>query len=472
MSSEPLISARNLGKAYRLYANSQERLKDLLFGRFGRSYGKAFWAVRGVSFEVHAGEMLAIIGRNGSGKSTLLQMLAGTLRPTEGSFQVRGRLAALLELGSGFHPEFTGRENIYINGAILGLSRREIEAKIDDIIAFADIGDFIDQPVRYYSSGMFVRLAFAVSTGLEPDVLLVDEALAVGDVFFKQKCYHRLRQLLEQGTAVLLVTHNMTDVEMFAHKAILLHQGRVVYQGPSSEAVRQYFLLEQQEQERMIREALGLDAQAATPPSATPTVTEQQPWPALRPIPPEKQVCTSKAVCRGILLTNEQGQPAQVFRHGDTLHAYYEFEVLEDLAIPIGSVAIYNDRGVFVHGMTDLELDTSPPRYVPKGSRLRYHQKVVLNIAPGEYTLECGLAEILPSYYEQRNILTPPSLRQGLARVCHAPKAETFRIVTRSHGEPAVLFHRGLCYLPGDIELRVVPPTELSARADASPAMP
>src|SRR5262249_18991237 len=160
-----------------------------------------FWALRNVSFEVRRGEMIGIIGRNGSGKSTLLQILAGVLQPTTGAMQVSGQVAALLELGSGFNPEFTGREKLFLNGAIICVSRRIIEDRFDEIAAFADIGEFIDQPVKIYSSGMFVRLAFAISTALDPTVLLIDEALAVGDVFFRQKCYQRLETLLANGTA-------------------------------------------------------------------------------------------------------------------------------------------------------------------------------------------------------------------------------------------------------------------------------
>lgn len=454
MSCKPVLSAHKLGKAYRLYRKPQDRLKHMLLGPLGREYGKAFWALRGVSFDLCPGEMLAVIGKNGSGKSTLLQILAGTLKPTEGTLEVQGRIAALLELGSGFHPEFTGRENIFINGAILGLSRREMEERVDDIIAFADIGEFIDQPVKYYSSGMFVRLAFAVTTGLSPDVLLVDEALAVGDIFFKQKCYRRLEQLLDAGTAVVLVTHNMGDVEMFAHKAILLSNGEVYYQGEPSEAVRLYFLLEQQEQEARIAEALKKKQGREKPQSEELTAGDGE-WPQLFPVPEDKQVLSGKAVCTGVLITDAEGRPKQVFRNGDEMHVYYEFEVLEDITIPVGGISIRNARDVLVHGKTVLETDTRVPPFVEKGSKLRFHQRVSLEVGPGEYSLEVGLAEILPGMYEQRSFISPQELRNGLARLCHVPEAGQFVVVLRPQGTPAVMTHRGLCNLPGHLELQV-----------------
>ncbi len=231
--SDVVISVRNVGKMYRIYDQPQDRLKHMLLWRFGRHYGREFWALRGVSFEVRRGETVGIIGRNGSGKSTLLQIIAGTLAPTEGEVQVKGRVAALLELGSGFNPEFTGRENVYLNGAILGLSRDEIDARFDEIAAFADIGEFIDQPVKVYSSGMVVRLAFAVQAMVPKDVLIVDEALAVGDEAFQRKCMRTLEAFRMQGGTVLLVTHNTQAIVAHCERSMLLWNGELLLDGKS-----------------------------------------------------------------------------------------------------------------------------------------------------------------------------------------------------------------------------------------------
>lgn len=236
-----VIAARDVGKMYRLYDRPQDRLKEQLFWRFGKSYGHEFWALQGMSLDVQQGEALGIIGRNGSGKSTLLQIIAGTLNPTCGVVTVRGRVAALLELGSGFNPEFTGRENVYLNGAIIGLSRNDINQKFREILAFADIGQFIDQPVKTYSSGMVVRLAFAVQVAVAPEILIVDEALSVGDVFFQQKCFAKIREILAGGTTLLFVSHDMAAVLNVCSRALLLGAGRILHMGQPEEVVSRYY---------------------------------------------------------------------------------------------------------------------------------------------------------------------------------------------------------------------------------------
>jgi lipopolysaccharide transport system ATP-binding protein len=248
---EIAIDVRSVGKMYRIYDRPQDRLKQMLLWRFGRHYGHEFWALRDVSFQVPRGETMGIVGRNGSGKSTLLQIIAGTLMPTEGQVSVSGRVAALLELGSGFNPEFTGRENVFLNGSILGLSQDELRARFDDIAAFADIGAFINQPVKLYSSGMLMRLAFAVQAHVEPDVLIVDEALAVGDLFFQAKCMAMMRRLLDRGATVLFVSHDMSSVKSLCRRALLLDRGKLLCDGPAPEVVERYFSLRVQSEQQV-----------------------------------------------------------------------------------------------------------------------------------------------------------------------------------------------------------------------------
>lgn len=238
MSSNIAIKVEGLSKCYQIYDQPRDRLKQFVLPRLQRlvaqpprQYYREFWALKDVSFEIKKGETVGIIGRNGSGKSTLLQMICGTLNPTSGSIQTNGRIAALLELGSGFNPEFTGRENVYMNAAVLGLERKEIEEKFDSIAAFADIGAFIDQPVKTYSSGMYVRLAFAISANIDPEILIVDEALAVGDSRFQTKCINRLNDLRESGSSILFVSHAIEQVKRFCDQAIWLHGGVVIDAG-------------------------------------------------------------------------------------------------------------------------------------------------------------------------------------------------------------------------------------------------
>ena len=247
IAPEPAILVEGVAKCYQIYARPQDRLRQAVLPRVREHLGFApkqyfseFWALRDVGFRIGRGETVAIIGKNGSGKSTLLQVICGTLTPTAGEVRVNGRIAALLELGSGFNPEFTGRENVYLNGSVLGLTRAQVDERFEAITAFADIGEFIDQPVKTYSSGMYVRLAFAVIANVDADVLVVDEALAVGDVFFAQKCMRFLRQFQEGGGTLVFVSHSSAAVVNLCRRAIWLEKGQVVMDGPAKDVSEAY----------------------------------------------------------------------------------------------------------------------------------------------------------------------------------------------------------------------------------------
>jgi len=246
-SDELVVRVDDLGKRYEIYDTPRSRLKQFVvppltraLGYPGKDYFKEFWALRDISFEIKRGDSFGVIGRNGSGKSTLLQLITGTLAPTTGSVYTKGRIAALLELGSGFNSEYTGRENVFLNGILLGMSREEIEAKFDAIAAFADIGEYLEQPVKTYSSGMLVRLAFAVQVQVNPDILIIDEALAVGDALFQKRCYERIERLLGDGVTLIFVSHDQESVRTLTRRALLLHGGRQVVSGASSETILAY----------------------------------------------------------------------------------------------------------------------------------------------------------------------------------------------------------------------------------------
>lgn len=239
MSSELAISVHDLSKCFHIYDKPRDRLFQML-ARDRKQYFREFWALNGVSFDIRKGETVGIVGRNGSGKSTLLQLVCGTLNPTHGTITTNGRIAALLELGSGFNPEFSGRENVYMNAAVLGLSREETDARFSEIEAFAEIGDFIDQAVKTYSSGMMVRLAFAVAINVEPQILIVDEALSVGDELFQRKCFARIEAIKESGATILFVSHSGSAVVELCDRAILLDSGEKLIEGAPKNIIGKY----------------------------------------------------------------------------------------------------------------------------------------------------------------------------------------------------------------------------------------
>lgn len=233
------IKVTNLSKCYQIYSKPNDRLKQMFAGSRKQLY-REFWALKDVSFEINKGETVGIVGRNGSGKSTLLQMICGILNPTSGNVEVTGRISALLELGSGFNPEFTGKENVYLNASILGLANDEIDQRYDDILAFAEIGDFIDQPVKTYSSGMLMRLAFSVAINVEPDILIVDEALSVGDELFQRKCFSRIERMAANGVTILFVSHSGAQIVNLCNRAILIDEGAVLSVKDPKYIINQY----------------------------------------------------------------------------------------------------------------------------------------------------------------------------------------------------------------------------------------
>jgi ABC-2 type transport system ATP-binding protein len=271
--SPEIVVIDDVSKRFVLRKDNSLKERLVAFGR-GKKHREEFWALRDVSASITAGHTVALIGHNGSGKSTLLKVIGGIIDPTSGSVSRRGRIAALLELGAGFHPDLTGRENVYLNASIMGLSRAETESKFDDIVTFSGIGDFIDTQVKFYSSGMYVRLAFAVAVHTDPDLLLVDEVLAVGDEAFQRKCLDKIRSFQEEGRTIILVTHNLSQVVEMCDRAILLNKGEMVFDGEPREAVSQFRdILE----ERRVSEVDASGAPTAAPQEARINVVSAKP---------------------------------------------------------------------------------------------------------------------------------------------------------------------------------------------------
>lgn len=471
-SKEVVIDVRNLSKCYEIYNTPRDRLKQLVFPRLHQAANRAsaalgmskyraapnyfheFWALNDVSFQVNRGETFGIIGRNGSGKSTLLQILAGTLAQTNGEANIKGRIAALLELGSGFDPEFSGRENVYLNGRILGLTKREIEARYDQIVEFADIGDFIDQPVKTYSSGMFVRLAFAVQAHIDASVVIIDEALAVGDVFFRQKCYARLEQLRNSGAAILLVSHSMPEIEQYCKRAILLDHGTQRFIGSSSDAAKHYYLLHQTKTHAVDRQPTQTISRPAADTCLHPIAVP--PPEAFLDLSNKSQVSNGQARCVGVALCNEAGQPCSSFRQGELAVFYYEFELAEDIGVPICGVLITNDRGVIVHGKNAWQYDNDVPTGLGAGSRVVCRQEIALQLGPGEYTFELGLAATTQSDWERRSLISHDEWASRYLTVCVVTNAGQLSVGFAIQNGISVLTHHGVADLPGRILTRVL----------------
>lgn len=283
MSSKSIIEVKNLSKCYEIYGKPRDRLKQYLaqgiakLGNYqSKKYYREFWALEDVSFSIGKGETVGIIGQNGSGKSTLLQLICGTLRPTTGEASVQGRIAALLELGAGFNPEFTGRENAYLNAAILGIPREAMESKMQDVLDFSELGDFLDQPVKTYSSGMYARLAFAVAIHVDPEILIVDEALAVGDARFTAKCMRRIKDIQEKGSSILFVSHDVGSVRTLCQRAIWINQGKLIDDGdvfPVTGKYMAYMFRDEVADEQQKSHMETTSANIGDPPNNEPSLT-------------------------------------------------------------------------------------------------------------------------------------------------------------------------------------------------------
>ena len=378
------ISTRDVGKCYHIYERPQDRLKQALW-RGRKQFYRDFWALRGISLDVRRGETIGIIGRNGSGKSTLLQIVAGTLVPSEGEARVNGRVAALLELGSGFNPDFTGRENVYMNGAILGLSRAEIEARLDDIVGFADIGDFVDQPVKTYSSGMVVRLAFAVSVHVDAQVLIVDEALAVGDAPFQAKCFRHIDRLRQQGVTILLATHDTVTVSSMCDRALLLERGEAVAWGPGKEVAEEYY-----RRVRDLEMQRGAPAAIATSPHPAAENGEDG-WAA-----PDASRATrmgdGRAEITAYAVYNHHRRPTRALSVRERFRVDVCVQFRAPLENPHVGAAVRDVQGrLLLGGHTMYEGIRLGP--VQAGQTVTVSFEMQMNLNPGKYLLMIGVAE-------------------------------------------------------------------------------
>jgi len=409
MSSDgTVIAVREVSKRYEVYAKPTDRLKQMIMSGLHRltggepaRYFQEFWALRNIDLEVRRGECVALIGRNGSGKSTLLQIICGTVEPTVGDVAVEGRVAALLELGSGFNPEFTGIENVYLNASLLGLSRSEVERKMDDILAFADIGEFVYQPVKTYSSGMAVRLAFAVQAQIDPDVLIVDEALAVGDARFQAKCFARLKALRDCGTSILLVTHSTEQVVTHCDRAVLLDRGGKVEEGAPRQVVNRYLDL------LYGRAPVEHRDKRVSGPAREASINQQlQDWDAefgereegrfeqrAWYNPYEHRWGDGRAsIMDFVVFVDDQAFP-QVVTSGASVALYLRYRFLSDVVRPIFGITLKTKEGLTIYGTNTEMADTEAAHlHEAAGDAGILLCSFKINCAPGDYFLSLGIA--------------------------------------------------------------------------------
>ena len=389
MSSDVIaIRVSNLSKCYHIYDNPRDRLKQFIVprmqrfaGRMPHQYYHEFWALKDVSFDVKKGETVGIIGRNGSGKSTLLQLICGTLSPTNGSVETRGRISALLELGSGFNPEFTGRENVYLNAAVLGLARGEVDERFDDIAAFADIGQFIEQPVKTYSSGMVIRLAFAVAINVQPQVLVIDEALAVGDAAFQRKCIRRIEEISRSGVTLFFVSHDTEAVKKICTAAIYLNRGEIQHQGRAKEVCTEYE-----------RDLFGA-SRGRNEPLQTNRLEQTNESPRIDPellASNEKQYGDGRASIVDIRLTSKANRKINVLHAGIDFIVSYKIIFSQRVARPVFGMMITNREGVCIFGANTTGQAASRRDY-SAGDEVAISFSLINNLGPGIYYLTCGV---------------------------------------------------------------------------------
>ena len=390
------VRVENVSKIYKLYNSPRERLKEAL-NLFGKKYHKEFYAINDLSCEIQKGDTVGIIGKNGSGKSTLLQMIAGVLTPSKGQVTVDGRVSALLELGAGFNPEFTGIENIYMQGTLMGFSKAEMNTKIDNILSFADIGEFIYHPVKTYSSGMFVRLAFSVATQIEPEILIVDEALSVGDMFFQAKSMRKMRQMIDNdGVTLLFVSHDLASVRALCNKGLLIENGHLTYCGEATKATDKYFAMsvsEQRGKEIVATKAVENNIEQSNHTKDQIAACNGDIQDILKTDlefenkASFQRIQNGKAHFNRVMLINQDGSPIQ--------HVEYEQNVILRMALTTDSnidilgfgYRIVNNKGISIVGSNSELEEKNNLTNVKAGESYVIEWQFTVRLAPGPYSI-------------------------------------------------------------------------------------
>ncbi len=378
------IYIKNLSKMYKLYDKKKDRLKEAI-SPFKKKYHREFYALKGINLEIGKGENLGVIGRNGSGKSTLLKIITGLLSPTAGEIAVNGKLSALLELGAGFNPEYTGIENIYLNGSLMGFQREEMKYRIGDIVEFASIGDFIHQPVKVYSSGMYIRLAFAVAINVDPDILVIDEALSVGDIRFQQKCYRKIREFQEKNKTILFCTHDTGAVQNLCSSCIWLHNGEISAQGEPEDVVSRYHAYMYYDHNLHKVPSAG-----KTPKVEKPVVTNI-PW-------QNTDQCSffgegEAAVTEVSFFYQQTRQPASLLKGGEMVVLGLRVESYVDVDMPIYGFNIKNNFGITAYGTNSYQENFNCQKLLKGQKEEVFFTFTFPPLANGDYSIDVAIAD-------------------------------------------------------------------------------
>jgi lipopolysaccharide transport system ATP-binding protein len=461
---ETLLTLDHVSKSYRLWHRPYERfiyglwnqlpshspkVLQEIAARQKAKLGQEVFALQEVSLSIRKGRSVGVIGQNGSGKSTLLQLIAGVLQSTTGQIKVNTeRVTALLELGSGFDPNFTGRENVLLHGALSGLSESENKARLDEVLEFSEIGEYIDRPVKTYSSGMAVRLAFASSITVRPELLIVDEALAVGDIFFQQRCFQKIRDLVDEGVTILLVSHDTRSISEFCEETLLLDHGRVVFFGDSNQAISRYYGLT-----RAVRSKAGrVSFVMKNRPGAT---TSPQAETEMRLSPVTKMHPDEDAMARfsGYVVLDQEGNTTALFQQGDWLAILFEVEVRADLENLSSGITLRDQRGALLLCKHQFQIDHLSLRDVRAGENFRATISLCLNLTPGNYTLDLDLISI-PHNAFQDGRLSFADFDQFSERICSTHELFAFAVGFNTRREGSEFSHFGVVDLPSRVSIQ------------------
>ena len=431
MENEIAIRVKDVHKSFKLFFDKSYSLKETLLFKKRRKY-ETLEVIKGISFDVKKGEAIGLVGHNGCGKSTMLKMLTKIMYPDSGSIEIKGRVSSLIELGAGFHPDMSGRENIYINAAIFGLSREEIDERLQDIIDFSEIEEFIDNPVRTYSSGMYMRLAFSVAINVDADVLLIDEILAVGDVAFQNKCFNRLREIKAKGTTIVIVSHSLGQIEQICERSFWINDGVICAEGDPKAVHMTYldYMISQrqglEETAPDIRQPETEEASAAAQPASEDTEENMEETPSPQeetPAEVSKRWGSQDARITAISIRSSEGRENRLFRTGDNIDIEVTYEVKNPVRNAVFGIGIFNRSGVQCYG-TNTGIDKLDSFDLEKSGSMTLHLLKV-NLLPGEYLIDLAIEKdqgIPIDYYREAAVIEFASNigDVGVARIEHS----------------------------------------------------